>query len=528
MLQWLGKLAKRLAISRSGNATLIVAMGMPALIGGAGFAVDTAQWYMWKRELQYATDQAALAGAWSIANGSNGTEYKTRALQEISANQQIVNFAGTPSVTLSNWADGSNNSVIVSISATRALPFSSFLTGEAATISATSQAAFTAGTTYTACLLAVDPEGSKTVVIGGNASLTAGCGVAALSTADDSIVANGNPDVEAGWLISAGGIDDWFKTNTTDDVHEYVNGLSDPFAGLTPPTNSTQQTYACSKASTSSTTHVETTTTTTYKDYSGTDKNNLTLVATRDGGTSTTATDSPTKNKDTEGTSTTDTTATGTTTSTGTGNSKTYYRTDTVYHIVTTTTIATTTTAGGASLSPGTYSSIDTSCDTTMASGVYVIDGGTFSVRSQDSVIGNGVMIVLKNGASISINGGAAINLTAMTASQLIGAGLSAEQATQLAGMLVFEDPNGPGNQTGKPNKINGNSDTTLNGIVYLPKSDLTFAGTATVTSRCLMLASWTITLEGTADMSTFCPPTSTGSDSTVVATTTTSVKLVS
>lgn len=33
-----------------------MAMGMPALIGAAGLAVDTAQWYVWRGELQYAID----------------------------------------------------------------------------------------------------------------------------------------------------------------------------------------------------------------------------------------------------------------------------------------------------------------------------------------------------------------------------------------------------------------------------------------------------------------------------------------
>ena len=51
--------------STSGNATLLVAVGMPMLIGSSGLAVDVAQWYMWKNELQYAVDQAAIAGAWA-------------------------------------------------------------------------------------------------------------------------------------------------------------------------------------------------------------------------------------------------------------------------------------------------------------------------------------------------------------------------------------------------------------------------------------------------------------------------------
>src|SRR3546814_10233945 len=43
---------RRLHRSKSGNATLLLALGTPMLIGGTGLAVDTAQWYLWKRELR--------------------------------------------------------------------------------------------------------------------------------------------------------------------------------------------------------------------------------------------------------------------------------------------------------------------------------------------------------------------------------------------------------------------------------------------------------------------------------------------
>ena len=157
-----------------------------------------------------------------------------------------------------------------------------------------------------------------------------------------------------------------------------------------------------------------------------------------------------------------------------------------------------------------------------MASGIYVIDGGTLDVGSQYALTGNGVMFVLKNGAGIQINGGSDINLTAMTSSQLISAGVSPEEAEKLAGMLIYEDPNSPGN-TG--NKINGTASTVLNGTVYLPKSNLDFLGTAAVTSQCLMLAASTLHISGTANMTTFCPPDST--TTTVVGSTSGTVKLV-
>ena len=58
---------KRLMRNKGGNAVLLTALGMPVLIGAAGYAMDMAQMYAWKRELQHSVDQAALAGAWALA-----------------------------------------------------------------------------------------------------------------------------------------------------------------------------------------------------------------------------------------------------------------------------------------------------------------------------------------------------------------------------------------------------------------------------------------------------------------------------
>jgi len=129
---------------------------------------------------------------------------------------------------------------------------------------------------------------------------------------------------------------------------------------------------------------------------------------------------------------------------------------------------------------------------------------------------------VLKNGAYIKIRGGSDINLTAIQAADLIARGVPASQANDLAGMLVFEDRDSEGTSR---NDINGNSSTVLNGTLYFPISNITFSGTAQVTSQCLMIAANTITLQGTTNMSTFCP--SGSSEDTTVATTIGEVKLV-
>ncbi|GGJ66039.1 hypothetical protein GCM10011393_40360 [Sphingopyxis bauzanensis] len=153
-----------------------------------------------------------------------------------------------------------------------------------------------------------------------------------------------------------------------------------------------------------------------------------------------------------------------------------------------------------ASLLPGTYDAIDTSCNTVLASGIYVIDGGNLKINAQHSFVGTGVMFVLKNGASVEINGGAEIALTAPTVSQLAQMGITDER---LAGMLVFEDPGSEGGDS----KINGNASTVLNGKFYLSKSSVEMTGTAKVTSQCLMIVADKIKLSGNGTLGSFCPP---------------------
>lgn len=114
---------------------IIVAAGAPLLIGGAGFAVDTAQWYMWEREMQHAVDQAAYAGAWARADSESEDDYAIRARQEYDANmEKVAAYDTEPTISIADFGDGEDNSVVVVSSATRELPFTSFFTNSAVTI----------------------------------------------------------------------------------------------------------------------------------------------------------------------------------------------------------------------------------------------------------------------------------------------------------------------------------------------------------------------------------------------------------
>lgn len=409
-MAFLGDLYARLKACTSGNALVIVATGLPMLIGGAGYAVDIAQWYMWKRELQYAVDQAAYSGAWALANPDSEADYELRARQEFEGNLSIVEgFATDPTIAIADFAGGTDNSVVVTASATRRLPFSSFLTGQAATVSVRAQASFAGGASYNACLISLTEEGTGTS-IGGSATIRAQCGLAALSCDENAIEIDGSADVETDSIAACGTVSS-SDPDHEDIIAEGVQGLQDVYAELEPPTNDTPRNYAC----------------------------------------------------------------------TGKGKNQ------------------------QASLLPGTYKGLRTSCNTTFARGIYVIDGGELDLTHNSTLTGSGVMFVLKNGATLKLGGmgnASAINLTPMTAADFAGTPYEAN-ADDYAGILVFEDRN---NNPTSDHILNGNSNALIEGLIYLPDGNLRVNGTASVAAQCLQISAYTIDILGNAFLETLCP----------------------
>lgn len=510
----IGRTLRRLGISTKGNATLLIAIGMPVLIGGSGLAVDTAQWYLWKRELQNAVDQAALAGAWARTNADTQSIYAARANQEYSANIAVVaDFDVAPTVVLANHGSGTNNSVVVTGSVTKSLPFSSILTGKATTVVATAQAAYETGTTHTACMIALHPTASGAFTLGGNASGDAACGVAALSTSDSAMVKNGNSDTDLGSLVAGGGIDDGLEDNGT--LHPNTPGLTDPFAGLTAPSSagSPSRTYSCptaGPASTVTTANVTTRTVTTYTYRRGANANNAVAITYTSGTgylANTDVTTGPTSQTVTNG-SVNGTTVVGPTAGTatnvaGSGQNR-IWRTATVTTYTTLANVNAVTTGGSDGIArplPGSYSSINIACQTEFNSGIYFISGDLDFGQNQ-TVTGSDVMFVIASANGMHINSNSSISLSGITEDTLINTyGYSDSQAAKMAGML-FYDPNSTDQI-----KINGNADVELNGIIYTPKRELWFNGTSSVSGSCMMLVASKLTFTGTVDLNSFCLP---------------------
>lgn len=133
-----------------------------------------------------------------------------------------------------------------------------------------------------------------------------------------------------------------------------------------------------------------------------------------------------------------------------------------------------------------------------MRAGLYIIKSGVFSVNAGADVtmFGNGGVTIILTGknvntvATVSINGDAKLNLVAPTA---------AENATW-SGILFYQDPMGSATHT-----FNGGSEIDLEGIIYMPKGDITYNGGATQNAQCLLLISERVRFGGTNNIENNC-----------------------
>ncbi|API58236.1 hypothetical protein BSL82_02065 [Tardibacter chloracetimidivorans] len=224
---------------RRGNVLVLTAAALPVMIGGAGLGVDVTQWYLWQRELQMSVDTAALAGAYSKVQGK---DYNVSANAALTDNKQVLDYLGTPSVTVVSWSGGTNNAVRVSAQTQRDLPFSSLFLPAGPTITATATAAVIDSGEF--CMLATNETAQAAVSIGGNALLQLGCGIATNSNHSEAIKIFGSSQVDADPLTAMGGITAGSNNLIGDTTtRPYSVKQTDPLAHLTTPPAGTSRTY---------------------------------------------------------------------------------------------------------------------------------------------------------------------------------------------------------------------------------------------------------------------------------------------
>lgn len=139
-------------------------------------------------------------------------------------------------------------------------------------------------------------------------------------------------------------------------------------------------------------------------------------------------------------------------------------------------------------LKPGTYRGLEVKGKVRLEAGNYVIDGGVLKFTSQSTISGEGVTFFLLNGAQIDIHGGANFHVTAATNGPW-------------AGFVIVAARNNIETAV-----INGNSASSLTGIIYMPASkEIKYAGSGTTGGECVRIVAQEITMIGNSSFKSDC-----------------------
>lgn len=430
---------KKIFKDRRGNALVIAGAALPLVIGAAGLATDTIQWAVWKRQIQRAADSAALAGVHAVVEGQTVDTYTNQTCPTNPTSSSPV-----------AWDLKTNNHVIFGNSGTKCTVENSPTSGAYAsdpnavkvTLSVQKKLGFSS--LFLSTAPTVTASATATVVAFGHY-----CVISLEPTTATGLTYQGNSTVNLGCgmatnsrgstAVNGGG-----SASVTASPIAAVGGIPDSgvYASgtLLEPYSSPQTDPFASINPPASTT------------YPSGNCPNFRVNA--------------------------NTTKTSLTANTDYKSSSSW---------------------------PSNYycmSSMTLNGNVTLPSGVYVIDGGDFSVGSQANVTCNGCTFVLTNRStsstatigSVNMNGGATINM-------------SDSQSGTYAGMLFYQDRRATlTNGAGQSNLINGNSSSSFQGAFYFPSTQVTFNGTSGMQTNCVQMVGRQITFSGNTAINNTCP----------------------
>ena len=139
---------------------------------------------------------------------------------------------------------------------------------------------------------------------------------------------------------------------------------------------------------------------------------------------------------------------------------------------------------------------------------VIVLDGGSLSVGSQGTLNCSGCTFILTNRDTASsatignmdFNAGSTINVSAPGTS-------ATGVAATYQGILVYQDRRAQdGTNSGQQSRLNGNSSSFFQGALYFPSQQVTFNGTAGMSTQCFQLVARRVYYSGTMNISNSCP----------------------
>jgi Flp pilus assembly protein TadG len=452
----------RLRADERGVSAVLLAISLTVLIGFVALGTETGLWYSIKRQNQSAADAAVIAAAYEVLAGK--TDLAANLLPAATQAATRNGYTGDTPVVTYPYSDAIvSNGVAVSLRKTQQTLLASLFLGS---VTIETKAVATVVPTSPGCVLSLNTSGTDVGVSGSSALTAPDCSIMAASTDNCSINLHDQGGViQAKYLITAGQVSYGQNCSTFDPTNPPSNlqanlmtGVSsrqfvDPYGASGTPSF----TNSCSGA-------------TDYLSHSFLTCNMPTT---------------PCGNP------------TGSTTHTYPGNCKVNgnptLKNDGAATIVLS---ANTQIAGDltiknqtVNLSPGTYWITDG--DLSLAA------NGVLQCTSCSAATGTGVTIIFTS----TKTSGAKVGAPTMQSNPTIN-NLNAPGSGTYAGLLMVQDTVTGATYTTSA-KFDGTPGQTLNGLVYLPNSNMSFQGNPSVTNSCLLIISKTLTLDGASSLAT-------------------------
>lgn len=237
MFRHIADLPRKFLANRAGHVAIITAVMAPALIGAAGLGAEAGVWFYKQRVAQMSADVGAYAGAVEARGGGELATIRPTAQTEAARNG--YNAALGPIEV--NWPPATGNnlnerSVEVVIQQTYPRLFSALFLDNDIVMSVRAVASFEAP--GPACILALDPTASQTLVFTGSSTATLiNCDLMANSFAQDALAVTGSGTVTVSCANSVGGVLVSSSLTLTDCPEPRINmpPALDPYADLPEP-----------------------------------------------------------------------------------------------------------------------------------------------------------------------------------------------------------------------------------------------------------------------------------------------------
>jgi len=233
--------------SRRAQTTVLVTVGLVAMLGISALAVDVGELWTTRHLMQTAADAGALAGVDAITIGQTTLDEITIAADAATAQNGFTNNSGTavnPStvtVTVVNpptTGPYANNTNAVQVTVAQVQPtfFMRVLGWKSVPVSAQATALTTSGGS---CVYALNPTASGTISFSGNGSMNSSCGVYDDSNSSSALIVGGTSTLTAPLVGVVGGTT--INGGGSSPPTSGIAAFGDPLAWVPEPTG-----YSCS------------------------------------------------------------------------------------------------------------------------------------------------------------------------------------------------------------------------------------------------------------------------------------------